>query len=129
MAIEQNDENNQGDNIPYVAPDTNYHKTRAEFDVTVGRDFITHANQITGNNQDFLVGLAHGQSPSGAYEYILENFHEIQNPNLLRFTATNSHLRRQRDLKSKGIFDAIEFLKELLQREYISKKQIIGKTV
>ncbi len=112
---------------PYVAPETRYFKTRAEFDVAIGRDFLTHANIVTRNGGIFIVGLAHGQSPSGAYKYILENFHEIEFSNLLYFTATNSHLKRQRDLKSKGIIDATEFLKEMLNRKYISKEQIIGK--
>lgn len=122
MILEQDSNNGQ-----YVAPETRYFKTRAEFDIAIGRDFIIHANIVTRNGEIFITGLAHGQSPSGAYKYILDHFDEIDHPNLLYFTATNSHLRRQRDLKSKGVIDATEFLKELLERNYVSKTQIIGK--
>ncbi|MEZ5023216.1 MAG: hypothetical protein R2728_08160 [Chitinophagales bacterium] len=109
----------------YPTPTTRYFKTREEFDIAVGRDFITHANLITKQGQEFFVGLAHGQSPAGAYQYILDYFHEIKHPHLLKFTATNSHLKRQRDLKD--VFNATEFLKALIQKEYIAKEQVLGK--
>ena len=93
----------------FAAPLTKYFKTKTEFDNEVGKDFIKYANTVTKNGQDCLVGLAHGQSPAGAYEYIFAHFKEIKYPNRLKFTATNSHLKRQRDLK--GVFNATEFLK------------------
>lgn len=109
----------------YPSPTTYYCKTREEFDVAVGRDFITHANLVTGNGQEFFVGLAHGQSPAGAYNYILEHFDEIINPNLLKLTATNTHLRAQRNLKN--VLSATEFLKRLLERNYITMEQVVGR--
>ncbi|MEZ5003867.1 MAG: hypothetical protein R2730_12630 [Chitinophagales bacterium] len=109
----------------YPTPATRYFKTRTEFDMAVGRDFITHANLITNEGEEFFVGLAHGMSPSGAYQYILDHFNEINHPNLLKFTATNSHLKRQRDLKD--VLNATEFLKALLKKELIVKDQVIGR--
>lgn len=109
----------------YAVPKTKYYKTKAEFDIAVGNDFIFKVNTAIPSGADFLVGLAHGQSPAGAYQFIYEHFHKIQHPGKLRFTATNSHLKRQRDLKN--VFNATEFLKKLLEEKLITKDQIIGR--
>lgn len=110
----------------YRAPETRYFKTKAEFDEAVGRDFIIHANMGTEKGGEFLVGLAHGISPSGAYAYILENFDGIKRPDLLRFTFTNSRLRHQRDLED--IVDAREFLRQMIRRGHITTDQIFGRS-
>ena len=96
----------------YQAPETLYCKTKEEFDEAIGRDFIEQANKCTGEGQKFLVGLSHGISPSGAYEYILKNYASIHKPEFLRYTFVNSKLKRQRGLE--GVMDAVGFLKELL---------------
>jgi 6-phosphogluconolactonase/glucosamine-6-phosphate isomerase/deaminase len=109
----------------FAAPLTKYFKTKAEFDIEVGKDFIKYVNKISSKGDECLVGLAHGQSPAGVYRYIYTHFKEIQYPQKLKFTATNSHLKRQRDLK--GVFNATEFLKSLIEENLIAKDQIIGK--
>ncbi|MCH2021356.1 MAG: hypothetical protein MK207_02650 [Saprospiraceae bacterium] len=106
-------------------PETRYCKTKTEFDEAVGQDFIQYANETTTLKQRFLVGLAHGQSPAGAYAYIYEHFDEIKNPEFLRFTFTNSRLKRQRNLKD--VFDGAAFLTKLLRRKLIGKNQILGR--
>lgn len=106
---------------------TQYFKTKEEFDEAVGMDFITHANQETTRGREFLVGLAHGQSPSGAYQYILAHFSSIKRPELLRFTFTNSRLKRQRGLED--VLDARAFLRELYTQELIAKDQILGRSL
>ncbi len=108
-------------------PETLYFRTKEEFDRAVGQDFIEYANKIIGQGQKFLVGLAHGQSPAGAYEYILEHYHEISNPSLIRFTFTNSRLKRQRGLE--GVMDARAFLTKMLRKGLITKDQILGRSL
>jgi len=111
----------------YIAPETRYFKTKKAFDEAVGRDFIVHANIAAENGSEFFVGLAHGKSPAGAYAYILEHFNGVKKPELLRFTFTNSRLKRQRDLET-GIIDAKAFLRQMIRRELISKEQIVGRS-
>ncbi|MEX0813696.1 MAG: alpha/beta hydrolase [Chitinophagales bacterium] len=111
----------------YKAPETRYFKTREEFDEAVGKDFIHYANNGTRNGQPFLVGLSHGQSPSGAYDYILEHFEKLEHPELIRYTFVNSKLKSQRGLM--GITDAIGFLKKLLSSKKITKDQILGRSL
>ena len=111
----------------YYAPETHYCKTKNEFDEAVGRDFITHANKKTKNGHLFYVGLSHGQSPSGPYEYILEHYHELKYPENIRYTFVNSKLKRQRSLVD--ITDAIAFLKILLNTNRIEKDQILGRSL
>lgn len=111
----------------YEAPETRYFLTKEEFDEAVGQDFIRHANEVTGRGERFLVGLAHGQSPAGAYAYIVSHFTAIMRADLVRFTFTNSPLERQRGLG--GITDAGKFVKTLLRRGLIEKDQILGRSL
>jgi len=111
----------------YVAPPTRYFKTRAEFDIAVGKDFIAHANKGTANGERFLVGLSHGQSPAGAYQYILDHYDEIENAHLLRYTFVNTPLKRQRGLSD--IMNAASFLKRMLRLGLIDKDQILGRSL
>lgn len=108
-----------------AVPETLYFTAKEAFNQAVGQDFIDYANKITEGGQKFLVGLAHGQSPAGAYEYILEHYHEIRRSSLIRFTFTNSRLKRQRGLE--GITDARAFLKKMLRKGLITKDQILGR--
>ena len=114
-------------NKKFIAPETRYFKTKVEFDIAVGQDFIAYANQVTNDEERFLVGLAHGQSPAGAYEYIFTHFHELKRPDLIRFSFTNSRLKRQRGLE--GVMDAKAFLTRLLKRKMINKDQILGRSL
>lgn len=113
--------------LDYKAPKTHYCLTKLEFDEAVGSDFILHANKATKNGEPFLVGLSHGQSPSGVYQYILDHYFELKNPELIVYTCINSKLKNQRGLRN--IMDASSFLKELLVTEKISKNQIIGRAL
>ena len=114
-------------NLGIDVPTTRYFKSKEAFDIAVGLDFIEYANNCTEKGQRFLVGLAHGQSPAGSYAYILDNFSKIKQPELLRFTFTNSMLQRQRNLE--GVFDAISFVKKMLRSAYINKDQILGRSL
>ena len=118
--------NTVSEKIPQV-PETRYFKEKDKFDEAVGEDFIHYANQYTKDSDRFLVGLAHGESPSGVYEYILNNFHKIQRPELIRFTFTNTRLIRQRNLE--GVFEAATFLTRLLRNGMIDKDQILGRSL
>lgn len=112
---------------PYAAPTAHYFREKENFDEAVGLDFITHANEATRGGKKFLVGLSHGTSPSGAYQYILEHWDKLSRPEQLRFTFVNSKLKRQRGLK--GVTDAVAFLKTLLATSKISKDQILGRSL
>ena len=111
----------------YQVPETRYFRTQEAFDKAVGQDFIDYANKITDRGQKFLVGLAHGQSPQGAYQYIFEHYHEIRRSSLIRFSFTNSKLKRQRGLA--GIMDAQRLLTKMLRRGMINKDQILGRSL
>lgn len=113
--------------LRYKAPKTIYCKTKEEFDSKVGKDFIEHANQTTSKGDEFLVGLSHGESPSGPYEYILQNYSLLKHPEKIHYTFINSRLQRQRGLVD--ITDAREFVKELLRSNRITKDQILGRDV
>ncbi len=113
--------------LPYAAPDTVYCSTPEEFDSEVGSDFIRHANKVTEKGQDFIVGLSHGQSPSGAYQYILDHYNELKHPDKIHYTFINSKLKRQRGLV--GTRDAISLIKKLLEGNLISKDQILGRAL
>lgn len=115
--------------IPTVeaVPETLHFKEKADFDAAVGKDFIRHANRITSRGERFLVGLSHGQSPSGPYAYILKHYKKLKHPELLRYTFVHSRLKRQRDLQ--GILDAKGFLLELRKQELITKENILGTTL
>ena len=56
---------------PPPVPETQYFLTLDKFAKAVGSDFIKHANRTLDKGQPFMVGLSHGQSPAGAYKYIL----------------------------------------------------------
>lgn len=111
----------------YHVPKTVHARNQAEFSAAVGIDFINYVNQVTSKGDRFLVGLSHGISPSGPYQYILDHYDQIKHPELIHYTFINSKLQRQRGLV--GIRDAVAFVKELLRSEKISKDQIIGRSV
>ena len=115
------------ESLRYVAPTTIYCKSKEEFDQEIGSDFIRNANQVTENNEEFLVGLSHGQSPSGAYTYILAHYDEILHPERINYTCINSRLKRQRGLID--VMDAISFLKSLIETKKINKNQILGRSL
>lgn len=117
----------QGQPDSYQAPETRYFKTKEQFDQAVGEDFIQYVNQGTSRGKRYLIGLSHGQSPAGAYAYILDRFKEVRNPELLRFTFVNTPLVRQRGLQ--GVVDAKVFLTRLIRDRYIKKEQILGRTI
>lgn len=105
-------------------PDTQYYLTLDEFDKAVGEDFIRCANAILEKGQKFIVGLSHGQSPAGAYAYIITNYHRLAHPGNILYTFVNSPLPRQRGLNE--VTDAREFLRRLYRRGFILRRQIIG---
>lgn len=111
----------------YIAPKTVHLKNQAEFSAAVGIDFIQAANESTSRGHKFLVGLSHGISPSGPYQYILDHYDEIKHPELIHYTFVNTKLKRQRGLID--IKDAVAFVKELLRTKQITKDQIIGRSV
>jgi 6-phosphogluconolactonase/glucosamine-6-phosphate isomerase/deaminase len=113
------------DKAKYVSPELRYFKNREEFDSAVGEDFIQTVNKQVKSDNKFLVGLSHGQSPSGAYRYILANYAQIKHPELIRYTFVNTALKRQRDLK-EHILDAKAFLRALVSQKLLEKKEIIG---
>lgn len=108
----------------YQAPEARYFKTKEEFDEAVGRDFIEHANKVTTKGEHFFVGLSHGQSPAGAYQYIIDHYDQIINPELIHYTFVNSPLKRQRGLTD--VTDAGMFLKHLFRNGYVDRSQIFG---
>jgi 6-phosphogluconolactonase/glucosamine-6-phosphate isomerase/deaminase len=112
---------------PFVAPDTRYFLTKKEFDTAVGKDFIKYANQTLSKGQKFLVGLSHGQSPAGAYQYIFEHYGEIKNPENILYTFINSKLHTQRDLS--GVLDATAFIRKLYKAGFITRSQILGSSL
>lgn len=115
----------EGEN--YIAPNTIHLNNQAEFSAAVGIDFIQTANEMTTKGQMFLVGLSHGISPSGPYQYILDHYNEIKHPELIHYTFVNTKLQRQRGLVD--VKDAVAFVKDLLRTEKITKDQIIGRSV
>lgn len=110
-----------------AAPETLHFAIKEDFDRAVGQDFIQNANEVTKRGERFLVGLSHGQSPSGPYSYILEHYSELKHPELIRYTFVHSRLKRQRHLQ--GVMDARTFLLELRRRELITKENILGTTL
>lgn len=112
---------------PYFAPETRYFKTQQQFNEAVGKDFIKYANSNTLKNNNFIVGLSHGQSPIGAYEYILEHYAEIKNTKNIFYSFINSPLKSQEGLS--GVMNTNLFLKSLLRKGYITLDQVIGRNV
>ncbi len=122
----QKDSAKHTDGLPdNTIPETKYFKDKNKFDEAIGLDFIEHANKATAKDKRFLVGLSNGKSPSGVYDYLLENYKYIWHPELIRYTFVNSKLKRQRHLTD--VTDASEFLKQLLRLGYITKDQIEGR--
>jgi 6-phosphogluconolactonase/glucosamine-6-phosphate isomerase/deaminase len=116
---------NSEDQLPYVAPETKYFKTKDDFDKAVSKDFIYHANHTLSKGKKFLVGLSHGQSPAGAYKLIVQFFSKIKNRQNLYFTFVNSPLKSQENLSD--VFTANLFLKKLVREGLITKEQVLGR--
>ncbi len=116
-------ENTYGTVTPEV-PNTKYFLTTEQFNRGVGTHFIKHANRTLEKGQKFMVGLSHGQSPAGVYQYIFEHYNELKNPENILYTFVNSPSTRQRSLE--GIMDAREFVKKLFRNRLITREQIIG---
>ncbi len=114
-------------NKDYESPPYQYFKTKEAFNHAVGEDFISHAIKVTNKGERFLVGLAHGLSPEGAYEYIIENYHRIPRYDLIRYSFVNSPLKRQRDLE--GVTNAANFLVRLRRMGVVDKEQILGRSL
>ncbi len=110
--------------ITPAVPDTKYFLTKEEFDKAVGSDFIQHANHALEVGEKFFVGLSHGQSPAGAYSYILEHYNELKHPENILYTFVNSPLASQRNIE--GALHASEFIKKLFRAGYITRQQMIG---
>lgn len=108
----------------HLFPETKYFMTHEEFSKAVSKDFVFYANKATSTGQLFLVGLAHGQSPAGAYKMIFDNYHRLKKPQNIRYTFINSPLERQRALTE--VFDATAFIKKLFRAGLIDKNQILG---
>lgn len=107
-----------------TSPATHYFKTNKEYGDALGRDFITAANKQFEKGKCFLVGLAHGQSPTPAFKYILKHYHELSHPELIWYTFTNSRLVRQRNLE--GIMDSQTFIRTLLKKQLVTYDNIFG---
>lgn len=108
----------------FKAPETRYFQTKEQFDEAVGEDFISNANEAAALKRKFFAGLSHGQSPSGAYQYIFDHYHELTRPDLIYYTFVNSPLVPQRNLE--GVFDAGAFLRKLRKAGLVEKDQILG---
>ena len=108
----------------YQSPTIKYFKSRKDFDIAVGEDFIQAVNSASSSVERFLVGLSHGQSPSGAYQYILDNYQRLKRPDIIRYTFVNTPLKRQRNLK--GVMDAKAFLTALAEQNLLDKENILG---
>lgn len=107
-----------------TSPNTFYFKTKKEYGEALGRFFIYSANKQFAEDKCFLVGLAHGQSPAPAFEYILKHYSEITHPERIWYTFTNSRLERQRNLE--GVIDSLQFMRTLLKKQLVEKDKIFG---
>jgi 6-phosphogluconolactonase/glucosamine-6-phosphate isomerase/deaminase len=105
-------------------PETKYFLSKEEFDKAVGKDFIKYANRKLEKGLKFMVGLSHGQSPAGAYQYILEHYDLLSHPENIIYTFVNSPMARQRDLE--GVIDAGVFIRRLFRSGLITREQVIG---
>lgn len=111
----------------YKAPDTKYFQTKEEFDEAVARDFFYHANRSLKRGYKFLVGLSHGQSPAGAYQYIIDHYGELTSSHNIFFSFVNSPLKSQEGLQ--GVMDAGSFLRTLVKKGLITAEQVIGRDI
>jgi 6-phosphogluconolactonase/glucosamine-6-phosphate isomerase/deaminase/pimeloyl-ACP methyl ester carboxylesterase len=109
----------------YIAPHTEHFHEKEDFDKAVGEDFIKHANRHAAAGKEFFVGLGHGISPSGPYQYILDHFDRLDRPDLLYFTFTNTLMRSQE--KVEDFMDARKFLKSLIKTKKITSDQVFRK--
>lgn len=111
----------------YKAPDTKYFQTKEEFDEAVACDFLYHANRSLKRGYKFLVGLSHGQSPAGAYRYIIDHYGELTSAHNVFFSFVNSPLKSQEGLE--GVMDAGAFLRTLMKKGLITPAQVIGRDI
>jgi 6-phosphogluconolactonase/glucosamine-6-phosphate isomerase/deaminase len=107
-----------------AVPETKYFLEKEKFDKAVGSDFIKYANRASEKGQTFMVGLSHGKSPVGAYEYIFDRYDQLKSPGDILYTFVNSPTARQRDIKD--ITDARMFIKKLFRAGRITREQVIG---
>jgi len=105
-------------------PETKYFLTKDKFDRAVGRDFIKHANRVMERGEKFMVGLSHGRSPAGAYQYIIDHYDELIHPQDILYTFVNSPTGRQIDIND--VIDARRFIKILFRTGRITREQVIG---
>ena len=99
-------------------PETKYFLTKDKFDRAVGRDFIKHANRVMERGEKFMVGLSHGRSPAGAYQYIIDHYDELIHPQDILYTFVNSPTGRQIDIND--VIDARRFIKILFRTGPVS---------
>lgn len=123
MNTTPDNENTYGTITPEV-PNTKYYLSTDLFNKGVGTHFIKHANRTLEKGQKFMVGLSHGQSPAGAYQYIFDHYSELKNPENILYTFVNSPSTRQRNVED--VMDAREFVKKLFRNRLITREQIIG---
>jgi 6-phosphogluconolactonase/glucosamine-6-phosphate isomerase/deaminase len=112
------------ENMAPAVPETQYFLTTEKFNKAVGKDFIKHANRVAEKGQPFMVGLSHGRSPAGAYQYIFDHYEELADPGNILYTFVNSPTGRQLDVKD--ILDARLFIKKLFRAGLITRQQVIG---
>jgi 6-phosphogluconolactonase/glucosamine-6-phosphate isomerase/deaminase len=110
--------------LTHSEPKSVYCKSKEQFAEAAGRHFIEHVNKVTDPDARFIVGLSHGKSPSMVYQYIIEHYHEIKRPEIIRYTFVNTPLPRQRNLTE--VIHAGRFLGRLMRRYLITKDNIIG---
>lgn len=108
----------------HETPETIYFKTKEKFDEAVGKDFIQYANRILEKKQKLLVGLSHGQSPAGTYQYIYDNYNKLKNTEYLYYSFVNTPLKSQEKLE--GFFHAAPFIKSLFNDNLLDRNHVIG---
>lgn len=118
------DKDYPNENMAPAVPETQYFLTIEKFNKAVGKDFIKHANRVAEKGQPFMVGLSHGRSPAGAYQYIFDHYDELADPGNILYTFVNSPTGRQRDVKD--VIDARLFIKKLFRAGLITRQQVIG---
>lgn len=111
------------ENTPPV-PETKYFLKRVDFDKAVAKDFFHHANKTLAKGEKFMVALSHGLSPSGAYNYIIENYAQLKRPENIYYTFVNSPTSKQTNLE--GVVNAEVFIKKLYRNGLIKREQVIG---
>ena len=112
------------ENMAPAVPETQYFLTTEKFNKAVGKDFIKHANRAAEKGQPFMVGLSHGRSPAGAYQYIFDHYNDLTDPGNILYTFVNSPTGRQLNLVD--VMDARTFIKKLFRTGLIKREQVIG---